>query len=131
MMASRNLDSASNELIASLNAIMSKYQLTPTITYYILKEAESQLANLRIQEYILTEDLQKKSEEKPKTGEGNVTELKSNTEKPKRQRISMKDLNKNLEAKIKEKIANGELDENGNGVVSLAEVMNCDSKSID
>lgn len=131
MTVSRNIDSASNELIASLNAIMSKYQLTPTITYYILKEAESQLANLRIQEYILTEDLQKKSEEKPKTGEDNVTELKSNTEKPKRQHISMKDLNKNLEAKIKEKIANGELDENGNGVVSLAEVLKNDSKSSD
>lgn len=117
-MTIKDLDSAAHELIASLNIIMEKYQLSPGITYYLLKEAESQLANLRIQEYTL-------SEEKPNESDEELEE----SPVPVENRISMSTLKKKVEQKIQEKIKNGDLDENGNGRVMLEEVMSDVSES--
>lgn len=121
-MTIKELDAASDEITSALNTIMAKYQLTPSITYYLLKDAESQLANLRIQEYILTEEQNKQSEEINKQTE----EVKS---KPNVNRIPMKELKERVESKIKEKIKNGEINKDGSGSVYLTEVVKDDSES--
>lgn len=121
-MTIKELDAASAEIASNLNTVMAKYQLTPAITYYLLKDVESQLANLRIQEYILTEEQNKQSEEINKQTE----KVKS---KPNVNRIPMKELKERVENKIKEKIKNGEINKDGSGSVYLTEVMKDDSES--
>lgn len=118
-MTIKELDAASAEIASNLNTVMAKYQLTPAITYYLLKDVESQLANLRIQEYILTEEQNKEINKQ-------TEKVKS---KPNVNRIPMKELKERVESKIKEKIKNGEINKDGSGSVYLTEVMKDDSES--